>query len=180
MKFIQYLTFLVTLISFQINYVICETVTVTENLTLTSIITTTKENRSTTLITSNSSFGTKGTIPTTTSNFPDLSDKNKNTTAIVVLSLFAIVGIAVVSIFLACQYFKSKKASERYNTLNMDGLNQSTQARGSGGNSVQMRSRGDDFQIEFTNPAFHFEQDEIQGPPNHNRLSRARADSFDD
>ena len=174
MKFIQILSIIVTLILFQVNYVACDHNGT--NVTTVIIITTTKVSSSTLTSTS---FNTEGILSSTTPIFPDLSDNNKNTTVIVVLSLFAIVGIAAVSIFLACQYFKSKKTSERYNTLNMDSLN-SSQARSSGESSVQMRSRGDDFQIEFTNPAFHFEQDEIQGPPNHNRISRARADSFDD
>ena len=46
-------------------------------------------------------------------------------------------------------------------------------------NSVRVRSRGEDMHIEFTNPAFHLEE-EPRGPPNHNRVSRNRANSFDD
>ena len=153
----------------------------TSNKTSTSTSTTTLASTSNTTSTATSTSAKQttkisSTIPTTTS-FSDLNENDSNSTAIVVLSTFAIIGIIVVSAALGYQFFKAKRASEYYGTLNMERLGDTSNNME---NSVQMRTHGDDMQIEFTNPAFQIEEETRPGPPNHNRISRSRADSFDD
>ena len=157
--------------------------TATSTTTTTTIITTTKKlevpsqiipttaSSGTTIKTETATTTVKENDNSTTTNKPlDEEEMSKNSATVIVLSVFASVALILVTLAIAYQFIKAKKITQNYATINDDLVND---YQVNNNPSLQVRQNNtDEIIVQYSNKTF---QDDEQGPPNHNRISRQKA-----